>query len=178
MYAMEIKPRRCAVTFAARVASLLATLSLTAVTQNASALPQDSKQPVEVSADRTEFDNNKQQHTLSGNVQVKQGSMVISASSIKLQLVDGEISEITGRGKPLRYSITDGDGKPMTATAQHIIYRPIDAKLSLLGGASLSRPDREMSGERIDYNIANARINAQGTAKKRVRIVIQPETKK
>ncbi|MGB0865434.1 MAG: lipopolysaccharide transport periplasmic protein LptA, partial [Granulosicoccaceae bacterium] len=123
-------------------------------------------------------DNGKQQHTLSGNVQIVQGSMRISADLITLQLKNGEITEVQGKGKPLLYSITDNDGKPLKASAKQIIYRPIESKLSLLGGATLSRPDRELSGERIDYNISSAQINAQGTAKKRVRIVIQPEKKK
>jgi len=142
------------------------------------ALPTDSEKPIEISADRTEFDNGKQQHTLSGNVQIVQGSMRISADLITLQLKNGEITEVQGKGKPLLYSITDNDGKPLKASAKQIIYRPIESKLSLLGGATLSRPDRELSGERIDYNISSAQINAQGTAKKRVRIVIQPEKKK
>jgi len=149
-----------------------------AMTQQVFALPQDSEQPVEISADRTEFDNSKQQHTLSGNVLITQGSMRISAEEITLQLKNGEITEVKGEGKPLHYSITDNDGQPLEASARQIIYRPIESKLSLLGGASLNRPDRELSGERIDYNINTARINAQGSAKKRVKITIQPEKKK
>ena len=159
--------------------SLILALCLCSQLNNtAIALPQDSEKPVEISADRTEFDNGKQQHTLSGNVQITQGSMQIDADEITLQLKDGEITEINGNGRPLHYSITDNDGKPLKASAQKIIYRPIDSKLSLVGNATLSRPDRELSGERIDYNISSARINAQGTPKKRVKIVIQPEKKK
>ncbi len=145
---------------------------------SASALPEDSEQPVEINADRTEFDNAKQRHTLSGNVEISQGSMRISAELITLQLKDGEISEINGKGKPLQYSITDNDGKPLQASARQIIYRPIEAKLSLLGDASLTRPDRQLSGERIDYDINTAHINAIGNKKQRVKITIQPEKKK
>lgn len=142
------------------------------------ALPQDSEQPVTISADRTEFDNNRQQHTLSGHVSIKQGSMHISADRIVLQLKDGEIAEINGKGKPLRYSITDSDGQPLEASAQQIVYNPIKATLSLLGGASLNRADRQLNGERIDYNIKSARVSASGNAKKRVTITILPEKKK
>jgi len=60
------------------------------------ALPEDATKPVEISADRTEFDNGKQQHTLSGNVQITQGSMRISADRITLQLKNGEITEVLG----------------------------------------------------------------------------------
>lgn len=162
----------------ARLGHALLAIWCCIATQTAFALPQDSEQPVEISADRTEFDNSKQQHTLSGNVLITQGSMRISAEQITLQLKDGEITEVKGKGKPLHYSITDNDGQPLEASARQLLYRPIEAKLSLLGGASLSRPDRELSGERIDYNINSARINAQGTAKKRVKITIQPEKKK
>lgn len=157
---------------------MLALCLLSPLSTTALALPQDSEKPVEISADRTEFDNSKQQHTLSGNVQITQGSMQIDADEITLQLKNGEITEINGKGRPLLYSITDNDGKPLKASARKIIYRPIDSKLSLLGNATLSRPDRELTGERIDYNISSARINAQGTANKRVKIVIQPEKKK
>lgn len=148
------------------------------LTTGVGALPQDSEQPVEINADRTEFDNAKQRHTLSGNVEISQGSMRISAELITLQLKGGEIAEINGKGKPLQYSITDNDGKPLQASARQIIYRPIEAKLSLLGDASLTRPDRQLSGERIDYNINTAHINAVGNKKQRVKITIQPEKKK
>ncbi len=149
-----------------------------ALSPGVQALPQDAEQPVEISADRTEFDNSKQQHTLSGNVQITQGSMRIDADHITLQLKDGEITEVNGRGRPLQYRITDNDGKLLEARARQIVYKPIEAKLSLLGEASLNRPDRSLSGERIDYNISTARINAVGSEQKRVKIVIQPEKKK
>ncbi len=149
-----------------------------ALSTPAMALPQDSQQPVEISADRTEFDSGKQQHTLSGRVQITQGSMRIDAEEITLRLKDGQITEVNGRGTPLRYRITDNDGQPLEASARQIIYRPVEAKLSLLGDATLNRPDRALSGERIDYNIGTARINAVGSKDKRVKIVIQPEKKK
>jgi len=108
---------------------MLAICLLGPASHTATALPQDSEKPVEISADRTEFDNSKQQHTLSGNVQIIQGSMRIDADEITLQLKNGEITEVAGKGRPLLYSITDNDGKPLNASARQIIYRPIDSKL-------------------------------------------------
>lgn len=155
-----------------------AALLLTLLAPAAGALPGDAEQPIEISADQTEFDNTKQQHTLSGNVQIHQGSMRIDAERIVLQLRDGEITEVKGTGSPLRYTIVDNDGAPLRASAREIVYRPVESKLSLLGDATLSRPDRELSGERIDYDIASAHINARGSSDQRVKIVILPEKKK
>lgn len=159
-------------------ALLLLALGIFTLSSNAVGLPQDSEQPIEISADRTEFDSQKQEHTLSGDVRITQGSMQIEAEQITLKLKDGEITEVAGTGNPLRYRVIDNDGQPLNASANKIIYRPVEAKLSLLGSAALSRPDREFSGEQIDYDINSSHINARGNGNKRVKIVIQPETKK
>ena len=164
----ERRPRR------ARNALLASLLTLPLMTN---ALPQDAGKAIEISADLTQFDNERQTHTLEGNVEIRQGSMVINADKITILLKEGEISRLDGVGEPLRYRVTDNDGETLTATARKIIYKPIDASLSLLGDAKLLRPDRTLSGERIDYDLKSARINARGKDKQRVKIVIQPERK-
>ncbi|MEM7378588.1 MAG: lipopolysaccharide transport periplasmic protein LptA [Pseudomonadota bacterium] len=139
-----------------------------------SARESDAQQPIEVEADSTAFDNQLQRHTLEGDVQIRQGTMSVNAERIVLQLADGKLTEINAEGGPLSFSIEDDTGATVTAQSKQLLYKPDDARLSLLGSAVLFSDGRELSGDRIDYDIAKANVQALSGNDTRVRVVIDP----
>lgn len=141
----------------------------------ADARSSDSQQPIEVEADSTEFDNQSQRHTLRGDVRIRQGSLSVNAERIVLQLADGRLVEIDAQGDPLTFSIEDERGEKVEARAKKLLYKPENASLSLLGSAKLISKGRELSGERIDYDIAGANVQALSGRDNRVKVVIEPE---
>ncbi len=147
---------------------------LIAPINSALALESDARAPIEVEADSTEFDNQSQRHTLRGDVRVRQGTMSINAERIVLQLADGKLLELNAQGKPLSFSVQDDTGATVTAEAEQIIYKPGDSQLSLLGDARLLSGGRELSGERIDYDISKANVQALSGNDNRVRVTIDP----
>ncbi len=138
------------------------------------ALESDAQQPIEVEADSTEFDNQTQRHTLYGDVEVRQGTMKITGDRITLQLANGKLVELNAQGTPLTFQVQDDIGTVVRAEANQIIYKPGDAILALLGDARLLSDGRELSGERIDYDIAKANVQALSGDTTRVRVTIDP----
>ncbi|MEM9603780.1 MAG: lipopolysaccharide transport periplasmic protein LptA [Pseudomonadota bacterium] len=134
----------------------------------------DAQQPIEVEADSTAFDNQLQRHTLEGDVRIRQGTMSVNAERIVLQLADGRLTEINAEGGPLSFSIEDDTGATVTAQSERLLYKPDDATLSLLGAAVLFSDGRELSGDRIDYDITKANVQALSGNNTRVRVVIDP----
>ena len=74
---------------------LLALLvNLTGKTSIAIAAESDFSQPIDVSADRSEYNEKTGKQSLSGNVEIRQGSILINADSIEVILKDNKLSVI------------------------------------------------------------------------------------
>lgn len=179
MVATARKPTEAPYTLPTRrvLTSLLVLMTATALylaATTAHARSSDAQQPIEVEADSTEFDNQAQRHTLIGDVKIRQGTLSVNAERIVLQLQDGRLVEINAQGTPLRFSIEDDTGATVTAQADQLLYKPGDSILSLLGSAKLQSDGRELSGERIDYDVARANVQALSGKDNRVRVVIDP----
>ena len=140
----------------------------------------DRSQPIDVSADSSEFDEKAGIQTLQGNVQITQGTMQISADSIAITLRNNALSKIEGRGSPIRFVQENESGEKMQGEASEIIYNAVDGTLVLIGSASLSQPRQSLTSERITFNAQTQKVSADGGdsgssgTSGRVSIQIQP----
>ena len=80
---------------------VLLAASLVSHTTDANAQTSDHTQPINVKADASVFDERRGTQTLTGNVEVTQGSLSITADKIEIQIKDGALYQITGTGSPL-----------------------------------------------------------------------------
>ena len=165
----------------ARVAALVALAALACALSPAShARESDLVQPVDVSADRSEFDERAGTQVLEGNVDIRQGTLRIRADRIEIRLRDGRLSGIDGTGSPIRFEQEDEAGRPMRGRARSIRYDALAGNLVLEGGATLSRPRQELTSERITFDARTQRVSAEGgggadgAGGGRVNIRIQP----
>ncbi len=135
----------------------------------------DRNQPIDVRADSSEFDEKAGVQTLTGNVQITQGSMKISADFIAISLKDNALSKIEGRGSPILFSQENEAGELMQGEASSIIYDAINGILTLKGAASLSQPKQSLTSETITFNTLTQKVSADGGENNgRVSIQIQP----
>jgi lipopolysaccharide export system protein LptA len=134
----------------------------------------DRQQPIEVQADRSEFDQQTGRQVHSGDVLISQGSLNIRADEIVIFLEGGALSHIEASGQPVSFSQLDDAGQAVTARSQQMRYEATSGLLLLTGNASLSQTGRELSGQRIEYNVNSQRVSADGGETERVRILIQP----
>lgn len=143
--------------------------------QQGMARQSDLSKPIDVRADSSEFDEKAGVQTLSGNVQITQGTMQISADFIAISLENNALSTIEGRGSPIRFEQENEAGELMRGEAETIIYDARSGTLTLKGAAKLSQPRQNLTSEQITFNAETQKVSAQGGGTSgRVSIQIQP----
>ncbi len=148
------------------------------LSHNAHARKSDFSQPIDVSADRSEYDERAGVQTLIGNVEITQGTMTIKADKIAIKLVDNQLSRIEGSGSPIQFQQENEAGELVTGTANSIDYDAVNGSLILTGSATLSQPRQRLQSERIVFNSTEQKVSAEGGNKGRVSIRIQPPAAK
>jgi lipopolysaccharide export system protein LptA len=158
-----------------RLTALLVLFALFA-TPPAAAKKSDFKQPVDVQADRSEYDEQQGVQTLIGNVEITQGTMKILADRIAIHLRDNKLSSIEGVGSPIHFEQQNEAGELITGEAREINYDAVRGSLVLAGNATLSQPRQELVSERIVFDSRTQKVIAEGGDNGRVSIRIQPPT--
>ena len=135
----------------------------------------DLSQPVDVRADTSEYDEQNATQSLSGNVEISQGSLRIEADRIDVFLEDNQLARIAGSGKPIRFEQENNAGELVKGTARTIDYDATSGVLELSGGATLQQPRQTLKSERIVFDARRQTVSAQGNASgERVNIRIEP----
>ncbi len=151
------------------------------------ALSADKNQPIEVHADKFNGDEVKQTAVYYGNVVVDQGSMNLTGARLDLAITPKGYRRATITGSPARFKQqrdpkTKGVEEWVHAHASRITYDEETDKITLEGKAQLSRSEngqqKDMtSGERIVYDMRNARSEVHSGEGKRVTTIIAPRSK-
>lgn len=159
---------------ATRLCARLGALVLLLLSFSLHAAQSDFSKPIDVKADRSEYNEKNGTQILSGNVEIKQGSMLIRADEIDVALKDNKLSVIKGSGSPIRFQQENEQGELVTGSCNNIIYDAKNGVLTLLGNASLSQPKQQLKSEKIVFNSINQTVVAEGGQSGQVSIQIQP----
>lgn len=156
-----------------RLASLLLLLPGMLLAQD---LP---RQPISVVADRLEMSSETGRSTYEGNVEMRQGDMLLRADSLQLHSSGTTLQVAIARGKPAHLERPDPEtGELLKADAAYIEYRINEGLLEMKEGASLWRGKDKFSGDHIIYELDNRVVRAfgqkNGAENGRVRVIIQP----
>lgn len=122
----------------------------------------DLSQPIDVKADKSEFDEKAGTQTLSGNVEISQGTLKISADEIAIALKDNALHTISGTGSPIQFEQENDSGDIMKGEAESIIYDAIAGTLTLKGAATLSQPRQNLVSDLIVFDARTQKVNAEG----------------
>ena len=87
----------------------------------------DLQQPIDVSADRSEYDDKAGTQKLIGNVEIRQGTMRITADTIAITLKDNALSRIDGTGSPIRYEQENEKGELLKGCLLYTSPSPRDS---------------------------------------------------
>lgn len=159
----------------ARKSLPIAALAITLAFSNiASANPDDRKKAINVKADNSEYDERAGTQTLSGNVEITQGSMSIKADSITIELKNDALFRITGIGNPIRFQQMTQANELMRGQSNQISYNTQTSEITFKGEAEFERPGQKFSGNTIEYNMEALTFKAAGNNKGRVSITLQP----
>lgn len=170
------------------VCKQLTTLSLLLLTllgsATASAFNEDSKQPINISANRAEGDEKKGITRYIGDVKIVQGSLTIKADEVTIGIKEDKVSHLIAVGKPASFQQHNAEQGLVVASAKRITYHIKAGHLQLAGNAKIDQPQASVSGEQIDYYTNEQRVTAVGEQNdsnekgngsgSRVKVVIPP----
>ncbi|MEH6551416.1 MAG: lipopolysaccharide transport periplasmic protein LptA [Pseudomonadales bacterium] len=148
----------------------------------AQALPEDRNQPIVLEADRAERNEKSNMMIYEGNVELRQGSLLITADSLEIKSLDGKVSFIEAKGSPAYLNQVPAiDKPPIKAWARTIVYRVDTEVLQLQTEARVEQDGAIVESDIIDYFIKQELVKASGSTKNdgnsRVRVTIPPQTR-
>ena len=135
--------------------------------------------PVTLTADRGEWVESGEM-LYEGNVTLQSDTLKLAGARMTvIQLADGQFqAQILGRPARLDHAGRAGASgiaaQSVSAEAERIDYDSRRGVIQLSNKARLLRGGDEVTGEQIDYVVAERRVRASGGSGGQVRIVIQP----
>ncbi len=131
--------------------------------------------PLRIEADRVTLDEASGVSVYEGRVRADQEPWHLQAERLRLYRRGDRLVRVEAEGRPAVF--TRDDQPPVVARARHIDYRLADRRVVLTGSASLQQGGDRFEGERIEYDLAQRRVIAEGgETGGRVRVIIAPET--
>lgn len=140
------------------------------------ALSTDQDQPILVEADSVEIDEASGVSVYQGQVDVKQGSIHITADKVTVYQKEKRTDRVLAVGAPVRFQQKTDKGKLVKGNARQVEYQVSSDELTLSGDALLTQGEDRFSSDRIVYDRKNAQVKAGASAqgRQRVRITINP----
>jgi len=141
------------------------------------ALESDRQQPLEVNANSTDGTLGDGITTLRGDVEIRQGSLHITADEAEVNKVDGRVSSVTFRGQPAFLEQEIEETGLVQATAKVINYQVASGLVTLTGNADVKHPQYQISGETLTYdlNIQHFKGSGDENGNGRIHIRLDPE---
>ena len=131
------------------------------------ALPEDTKQPIEIEAQSVVVDETTGFNEFSGDAEVRQGSLLLLAELIQVQTENEEVVTVLAMGsleKPAKYiQSQENQSRFVEATATLITYDVDGGMIFLVGNAHLIQGFDSFSGNRLTYDINNDKVVVKGS---------------
>jgi lipopolysaccharide export system protein LptA len=131
------------------------------------ALPEDTKQAIEIEAQSVVVDETTGFNEFSGDVEVRQGSLLLLAELIQVQTENEEVVSMIAKGsleKPAKYiQSQENQARFIEATATLITYDVNAGMIFLVGNARLVQGFDSFSGNTLNYDINNDKVVVKGS---------------
>ena len=139
------------------------------------ALESDRQKPLEVNANSTDGTLGDGITTLRGNVDIRQGTLHITANEAEINKVDGRVKSVTFRGQPAFLEQEIEEQGQVQATASVIDYQVASGLVTLTGDADVKHPQYQISGDLLIYDLNIQHFQGSGGENGNGRIYIQLE---
>lgn len=167
--------------------TLLAALSLSGAALLATpalALDSDANQPINIVADRLDLDDRAGTAVYTGDVDMQQGSMKLTAQRVEIERNDqGAVTLVTATDDAQRAYLEQRpapDDPLVKGWGKTIIYHAGERRVELVGQAELHQASDTFNGAYVEYFLDNrqvqARSQAQGSQNERVRMSLTPQS--
>lgn len=126
------------------------------------ALAEDVEKPVSIEANSVVFNKNAGTAVYAGRVEIKQGTLRITAERIEIQAPNNEIQSIKATGKPVMFRQTMDNGKNAEGQANLLVYFVTQKRMQLSGNASLKQDKDAFTSNNIEYSTVTGELKAGG----------------
>ena len=123
--------------------------------------PEDT---LDLSADRMEWDAQKEVSVYHGNVRAKQGEMILLADRLTVISDNDRVQALHAEGNARWTQILDS-GKPLRANAGSILYQIRQRKAVMKKNVDLRVDSHQFTGEEVVYLIDEERVQTPATRK-------------
>jgi lipopolysaccharide export system protein LptA len=155
----------------------LAALSLALLAATpAHALKSDRQQPLDVRSDATDGTLGDGTATLTGNVEIRQGTLLIRADVATVEKVEGRVRRFELTGDPVHLQQEIEEEGLVSAEAQKVEYEVASGIVTLSGAADVNHPQYQINGEVLRYDLNLQHFQGSGGDDDgRIRIQLDPE---
>lgn len=144
--------------------------------QTALALESDRQKPLEINADASDGTLGDGRATLRGNVEIRQGTLLVKADQADVEKSEGKVREVLLSGKPVLLQQEIENEGLVKATANSITYQVATGIVTLTGNADVDHPQYQISGELLVYDMNLQHFQGSGGDNNgRIRIQLEPE---
>jgi lipopolysaccharide export system protein LptA len=155
---------------------MVAILALLLLAAPAHALKSDRQQPLDVKADATGGSLGDGLATLEGNVEIRQGTLLIRADRATVEKVEGRVRRFELTGEPVHLQQEIEQEGLVSAEAQRVDYEVATGLVTLTGNADVDHPQYQISGEILRYDMNAQHFQGSGSGDDgRIRILLDPE---
>ena len=131
------------------------------------ALSEDAKQPIEIEAESVIVDEASGFNEFSGNAEIRQGSLLMTAELIQVQTNAEGVETMKATGtldNPAKYiQSQENQARFIEATAKKITYDVNEGMIFLVGNAYLIQGFDSFSGDLLTYDINNDKVIVKGS---------------
>lgn len=140
------------------------------------ALESDRQQPLLVNADASDGTLGDGKAVLRGNVEIRQGTLLVRADKAEVEKAEGKVREVLLSGKPVLLQQEIENKGLVSATANNISYKVATGIVTLTGNADVEHPQYQISGEVLVYDMNLQHFQGSGGDNNgRIRIQLEPE---
>jgi len=140
------------------------------------ALQSDRQQQLMINADTTDGTLGDGTAILRGNVEIRQGSLLVRANVAEVEKADGRVRQVILTGTPVLLQQEIEKEGLVTATAKTVTYQVATGMVTLTGTADVNHPQYHISGEVLTYDMNQQHFQGGGGGESgRIRIELAPE---
>jgi lipopolysaccharide export system protein LptA len=140
------------------------------------ALESDRQQPLDVNADFTDGTLGDGLAVLKGNVEIRQGSLLIKADVAEVEKFEGKVRSVLLTGAPVHLEQEIENEGLVQAQASRIDYQVAAGIVTLTGNADVKHPQYHITGEVLEYDLNVQHFQGRGGEENgRIRILMEPE---
>lgn len=140
------------------------------------ALESDRQQPMLINADSTDGTLGDGKAILRGNVEIRQGTLLVRADVAEVEKAGGRVRLVLLTGDPVLLQQEIENEGLVSATARQISYQVASGLVTLTGAADVNHPQYHISGEVLTYDMNEQHFRGSGgEGNGRVRIQLAPE---